>query len=489
MKQLLLPLRPSKQRVIVASIAAPAVAVGLARVLGSRNLAAATALCLLAVVVASATAGRTSGVFASLLSFFSLNFFFTEPRHTFVVHEPSDLVALFVFLVASLIVGTLLSRALEQQDLAERRATEAQLLSDTTARLISNEPFDVILEELSSALVRLFGLVRCEITTEAGVGTAVASMATETTGPSVTLALATESANVGSLTVTRGPTEQLFSSAEVAVLESLANQTALAVHSAALDREVRRVRLEAETSALRAALFSSVTHDLRTPLSSIKASATGLIAQGTEYTDAQREEMAHTVIEEADHLNQIVGNLLDLARMRAGALVPSKNPIFLEDVIASSLRRMSRTLEGFDVRTNIRAQLPPVDADPVQIEQVITNLLENAVRFSPKGGELHIAVAQWRGTVQARVTDRGAGIAVEDREKVFEEFFNRDAGQGRGGTGLGLAIARAVVVAHGGKIWAEGTPGGGTTIVFELPAAKPLDGFAASSQPEEIVTS
>lgn len=489
MKQLLLPLRPSKQRVIVASIAAPAVAVGLARVLGSRNLAAATALCLLAVVVASATAGRTSGVFASLLSFFSLNFFFTEPRHTFVVHEPSDLVALFVFLVASLIVGTLLSRALEQQDLAERRATEAQLLSDTTARLISNEPFDVILEELSSALVQLFGLVRCEITTEAGVGTAVASMATETTGPSVTLALATESANVGSLTVTRGPTEQLFSSAEVAVLESLANQTALAVHSAALDREVRRVRLEAETSALRAALFSSVTHDLRTPLSSIKASATGLIAQGTEYTDAQREEMAHTVIEEADHLDQIVGNLLDLARMRAGALVPSKHPIFLEDVIASSLRRMSRTLEGFDVRTNIRAQLPPVDADPVQIEQVITNLLENAVRFSPKGGELHIAVAQWHGTVQARVTDRGAGIAVEDREKVFEEFFNRDAGQGRGGTGLGLAIARAVVVAHGGKIWAEGTPGGGTTIVFELPAAKPLDGFAASSQPEEIVTS
>lgn len=489
MKRLLLPLRPSKQRVVAASVVAPAVAVVLARVLGSHNLATATALCLLAVVVASAIAGRASGVFAALLSFFGLNFFFTEPRHTFVVHEASDLVALFVFLVASLIVGTLLSHALEQRDHAERRATEAQLFSDTTARLISNEPFEVILEELSAALVQLFGLIRCEITTEVGAGVTVAALADETGGPSVTLPLATESTPVGSLTATRGSTGQMFSSAEVSVLESLANQTALAVHSAALDREVRRVKLEAETSALRAALFSSVTHDLRTPLSSIKASATGLIAKGAEYTEAQREEMARTVIEEADHLNQIVGNLLDLARMRAGALIPSKHPIFLEDVIASSLRRMSRTLEGFEVRTNIRPQLPAIDADPVQIEQAITNLLENAARFSPKGSELHIAAAEWHGMVQARVTDRGSGIELANRERVFEEFFSRDAGQGRGGTGLGLAIARAVVVAHGGKIWAEGAPGGGTTIVFELPAAKPLDDHTSSLQPEEIVTS
>lgn len=472
MRELFLPIHPSRRRVVVAGLLASAVAVGLARVPGSHNLAAATALCLLAVVVASAVAGRTSGLLASFVSFFGLNFFFTEPRHTLAVSEPADLVALFVFLVSAVIVGTLLSHALQERDKAERRAIEAQLLSQTTARLISSEPFDKILEELCSALVQLFGLARCEITTDAGSGSVSQPSDDDRPGPFVTVPLATEAASVGSLTATRAPDAPLFSSSEVGVLESLASQTVLAVERVALDREVRRVRLEAETSSLRAALFSSVTHDLKTPLSSIKASATGLIAEGAEYTDSQREEMARTVIEEADHLNQIVGNLLDLARMRAGALVPSVQPIFLEDVIASALRRMKRMLEGFEVRTKIRPHLPPIDADPVQILQVLTNLLENAARFSPVGTEIQISVAQWHGVVQARVTDHGSGISAEDRTRVFEEFFSRDAGSGRGGTGLGLAIARAVVLAHEGKIWAETAPGAGTTICFDLPVAK-----------------
>jgi two-component system sensor histidine kinase KdpD len=181
--------------------------------------------------------------------------------------------------------------------------------------------------------------------------------------------------------------------------------------------------------------------------------------------------MARTVIEEADHLNQIVGNLLELARMRAGALIPARQVIFLEDVVASALRRMRRLLDGFEVRTDIRPQLPPIEADPVQIEQVLTNLLENAMRFSPRGSEITISVAGWRGAIRAHVTDRGPGISEENVDKVFDEFFSRDAGEGRGGTGLGLAIAKAVVVAHGGRIWAQRGPGGGATIAFELPAA------------------
>ena len=157
-KELLLPVRPSRRRVGAVSVLSSATAVGLALVLGAHNLAAATALCLLGVVVASAVAGRTSGLLASLLSFVGLNFFFTEPRHTFVIHEAADLIALFVFLVSAVIVGTLLSHALEERDRAERRATEAQLLSHTATRLISNEPFEAILEDLCKALVDLFSL-------------------------------------------------------------------------------------------------------------------------------------------------------------------------------------------------------------------------------------------------------------------------------------------------------------------------------------------
>ncbi len=469
MKELLLPIRPSRRRIAAVSVLASATAVGLALVLGSHNLAAATALCLLGVVVASAVAGRTSGLLASLFSFAGLNFFFTEPRHTFVIHEAADLVALFVFLVSAVIVGTLLSHALEQRDRAERRATEAQLLSQTATRLISNEAFEQILVDLCMALVDLFRLTRCEIVTD--VGTASFPAESIGTGPSVSIPLATDTSAVGSLNTQRALDAPLFSSSEVQVLESIASQIALAVERMVLDQEVRRVKLEAETSSLRAALFSSVTHDLKTPLASIKASATGLLAEGAEYTEAQREEMARTVIEEADHLNQIVGNLLELARMRAGALVPSKQSVFLEDVIAAALRRMARALAEYTIRTNLRAHLPAIDADPIQIEQVLTNLLENAMRFSPRGSEIQISVSEWHGVIQTRVSDRGSGIPQEERGRVFEEFYSRPVGAARAGTGLGLAIARAVVLAHNGKIWAEGAPGGGTTICFELPAA------------------
>ena len=123
------------------------------------------------------------------------------------------------------------------------------------------------------------------------------------------------------------------------------------------------------------------------------------------------------------------------------------------------------------VRTTIRSDLPPVDADPIQIGQVLSNIIENAVRFSPERSEIHITAARWRSAVQVRIADQGPGIPSSDRDRVFEEFYRQDAGAGRGGTGLGLAIARAVVIAHGGTISAGSAPGGGAAIVFELPVA------------------
>jgi len=136
------------------------------------------------------------------------------------------------------------------------------------------------------------------------------------------------------------------------------------------------------------------------------------------------------------------------------------------------LQRMRRALEHVIVRTAIRPELPPVDADPVQMGQVLTNIIENAIRFSPRGSEIQIAAARWQSAIQVRVTDQGPGIPPADRERVFEEFYRHDAGGGRGGTGLGLAIARAVVVAHGGTIRASAAPGGGTAVTFELPIMK-----------------
>ncbi len=471
MKTVLAFRRPTLGRVVTGAVLAPTAAVGVALALGSEHLATATALCLLAVVAAAALAGLRSGIVAAVLSFLGLNFFFTEPRHTLIVREPSDVVALFAFLLSALIVGTLLSRALREQSRAERRATEAQLLSRATAKLISGEAFDRILDELAVALVDLFGLTRCEISTPDGIGAANASQRNTQSERAITIDLATASGSFGTLTAARRGDGPPFSASEADVLKTVASQTALAIERSRLDQEVRATRLDAEASKLRAALFSSVTHDLRTPLSSIKASVSGLLGEGASYSDEQREEMLRTVLEETDHLNSIVGNLLDLARIRSGTLTPSKQPVPIEEIISSALRRMRRTLERSPIRTNIRPELPPVDADPIQIEQALSNVVENAIRFSPAGSEVRISAARWRNVVRVRVADQGPGIAPADRKRVFEEFYRRDAGSGRGGTGLGLAIARAIVIAHGGTIWTEGAPGGGAAIVIDLPAA------------------
>ena len=476
---------PSRARIIAAGVLAPAAAVGVARALGPENLATATALCLLGVVVAAAVGGLASGIVASVVAFLGLNFFFTEPFHTLAVREAGDLIGLFAFLLSALIVGALVSRVLEERSRAERRATEAHFLSQTTAKLISGEPFDRILDDFAGSLVRLFGLVRCEISTPHGTGAAGSDAEDATAGSTISIPLETQSGSFGTLTAVLAGDDG-FAPAEVELLRSLARQTAMAIERAGLDEEVRGARIDAEASRLRAALFSSVTHDLKTPLASIKASASGLLAGGAEYSPGQREEMLRTVLEEADHLNQIVSNLLDLARMRAGTLVPSKQPVLIEDVVASALSRMRRTLEGTVVRTVIRPDLPAVDVDPVQFGQVFSNLLENAVRFSPRGSEIQIAAARWEHRLRVRVVDRGPGIAEEDRTRVFDEFYTRDAGGGRGGSGLGLTIARAIIEAHGGTISAQAAPGGGTAIVFELPVPSTVPAPAAPAGREDV---
>jgi two-component system sensor histidine kinase KdpD len=350
-----------------------------------------------------------------------------------------------------------------------------------------SDSFDAILDDLAGKLLELFGLVRCEITTDRGSGRALVP-SNDSEGPTATIPLATPAGPVGFVNVARGAEGEFFSASELELLGTVAGQTALAIERAALDQQVRAVTLDAEASAMRAALFSSVTHDLKTPLASIKASATGLLTEGTSYTKEQRGDIARTIIEATDHLNQIVANLLELARMRTGVLIPNKQEVLIEDVIASAIRHMKRSLEPFTIELKVRSDLPPVDADPVQLEQVFSNLLENAMRFSSHGTEIQISAVRWHDVVQTRVTDHGVGVPAADRERIFEEFFSRGAGKVRAGTGLGLAIARAVVVGHGGKIWATEAPGGGTSIVFELPLTK-VETDSTTAEPPQMIPS
>jgi two-component system, OmpR family, sensor histidine kinase KdpD len=438
--------------------------------------AAAASVYFLAVVLAAWAGGIAGGVVVAVLSATALNFFFTPPAHTLRVEQTQDVVALVVFLLVALLVGSLVARALADRARATQRERETRLLNYFATKLLSGEAIQRVLDDFAFAMLEPFDLARCTIRTESAdplladaVGVGVAA---ETGGERIEVPLVAAGAPFGVLMAVRRPGEPPMSEIDLRLLEACARQAAIAIERARLSEEAEGSRLDAEANQLRAALFSSVSHDLRTPLSSIKASVTSLLGDDAAHDAAQRRELLQTVLEETDRLNRVVGNILDLAKARAGAMAPAKEPTAVDEIVESVVHRMTPRLGSVRLRTALRDDLHEVWADPVQLDQVLTNLLENAARFSPPGGEVLIAVAPWReGGVQVRVADEGPGVPPEERERVFEPFYRRDDGR-RTGSGLGLAIARAIVTAHGGRIWIEGTPLGGAAVVFELPSGE-----------------
>jgi two-component system sensor histidine kinase KdpD len=253
------------------------------------------------------------------------------------------------------------------------------------------------------------------------------------------------------------------------LLEAAAKQAAAALDRARLDARARMAQLDAETNQLRAAMFSSVTHDLRTPLASIKAGVTSLLDPSVDYDVDQRSELLTTILEETDRLNGLVGNILDLAKIRAGALTPIRSNASLDETVEAVVARMRPRLAGVSLELLMPEDPPDIPVDGVQMDQVLTNLLENAARYSPVGATVKVSVASFRDRVQVRVIDEGPGIPADDRERVFEAFYRGQRGPETPGSGLGLAIANAIVTAHGGRIWIDDAPGAGTAVVFEIP--------------------
>jgi two-component system sensor histidine kinase KdpD len=418
----------------------------------------------LAVVAAAAAAGIRAGLAASALSFMALNFFFTPPFHTLTVAHQQDAVVLLVFLVVSAVVGGLLSTALSQRARAERREREAVLLQHLGNRLLSGAPTDRALKDAAASLLDLFDLARCEIESELAERP-VAVARPDPEGQAETIPMLLHDRVVGSIIAVPRASDGGLGPDALRVMQAFAGQVALSLMGMRFADEAQRAHMDAEASRLRAALFSSVTHDLRTPLSSIIASVTSLLGTDGNFSPQDQRVLLETIHQEAERLNRLVGNLLDLSRMRAGALTPSRTMAAIDELIEGVVGRMESTLAGHDVRLILR-DVPEISVDLVQVDQALTNILENAAKFAPGGTQITVSAAEWRGGVQVRVTDQGPGIPEEDRRRVFEPFV---LGEKSDGTGLGLAIAAAIVQAHGGRISIQDAPGGGTAVTMELP--------------------
>jgi two-component system sensor histidine kinase KdpD len=238
-----------------------------------------------------------------------------------------------------------------------------------------------------------------------------------------------------------------------------------------LAEEATRVQVLERVDEQRAALLRSVSHDLRTPLATIRAVASDL-RDGVAYDDATRAELLGSVCEEAERLDRIVANLLSLSRIEAGALRPERQALALDELVAESLRRVGRLFDRVRVQVDLPADLPYVDGDYSQIDQVVSNLLENAARYAPLRSTVYISAGVVRGMVELRISDEGVGVPNHERSRIFEPF--RGVGPGGSG-GVGLAICKAIVEAHGGTIAVVDTPGGGATFLVRLPPLAPAD--------------
>ena len=261
------------------------------------------------------------------------------------------------------------------------------------------------------------------------------------------------------------------------LLETLADQAAVAIERTILVADIEAARVATERERLRSALLSSLSHDLRTPLVSIMGAASSILSYDEALDPASRRDLAQTIQDEAERLNRFVQNLLDMTRLGAGAMKPRVDWVDLHDVVGAAVQRSRRLARSHTVTVEIAPDLPLLCVDPVLMEQVFFNLIDNACKFAPAGTIVKVWAIRTSDHIAIEVADQGPGIPPDDRDKVFDMFYRvGQADSQTAGTGLGLAICRGIVEAHGGTITAEpGLHGSGTCILIHLPLPPDLE--------------
>jgi len=501
---------------------------------------------LLIVLALASTRGLYAAILASLVAFFSFDYFLVPPLYTFVVAKFEDLLALFVFLATAFITGQLASALRQRAEQANRRERETRILYELVRAVNSEEDLEGQLSVIAHAVVDVFsswGVRGCSILLpDAGGKLTVQATTTRSVDK---LKLSSDEVTTAAWVMKQGQTIELHDVALApqtsishrprAVIRSTASayrvrrylrmiplkigkevigvmrllmeddprvlvdgmagkglgvererpnpqtaffwtfldQATFVIERMRLRRDNLQIRLLQRTDALRSALLSSISHDLRTPLSSIKAATSSLLQEDVQWDDEARRSFTLAIQREVDRLNRLVGNLLDMSRIEGNALKPEKEWYPLGELVHDVLGRMQPLLQDRIVQTSLPDDLPPVALDYLEIDQVLTNLIENAVHYTPAESPIEISAHADGGQVTVSVADHGPGIPPSNVERIFDKFYRvldaqRDAAHPRG-SGLGLAVCRGLVEAHAGRIWVENREGGGAIFRFTLP--------------------
>jgi two-component system, OmpR family, sensor histidine kinase KdpD len=416
------------------------------------------------VVLVAAIGGIRPGVVAAITSSLLTNFYLTPPTHTFTIGDRDNVIALAVFVAVAIGVSALVDRAATQGRDAQRARADATAIARSTGSIVGNaDPMPDLVDQLRA----LFGLEAVAVLHRDGGNWVITAAAGEhpPTAPRDGTAVPLDDSGDVQLVLRGGR----ITDDDLGVLRAFADQMSLGLEANRLRAEAATVESLSEANVLRTALLQAVSHDLRTPLASIKASVTGLMEGEVGFSPEDRGSLLHNIDQSADRLDRVVGNLLDMSRLQAGATNATVVPTATEEVVAAALSALAAPTHR--VQVDVSAELPLVLTDGALLERAIANLVSNALAWSPADRDVWIEAATVRGHVDLRIIDRGPGIPVEARERIFQPFQRLGDRSNDAGVGLGLAIAKGFVEVIGGQLEVDDTPGGGCTFTISLPIA------------------
>jgi two-component system sensor histidine kinase KdpD len=475
--------------VLALSAAGLAGALALERV-GQGSLAPLTFL--LAVLVAAAGFGTTAGIATAVLSFVGLNFFFIPPTWTLRVAGWPEIFALGVYLLVAVTTGGLAGRLREEADAARQHARMLERLHAYSGRLAAAETTEQILDILGSQLESMTGATAVMLSVEGESVRQVWPARPVALSPADQQAAlyAARRGRIGAVAEdeaqgfefrpwSAGPATPLVigvaggppAPGRDEAIEALLQQAAVAAERTRLAEATQEARAETERERLRAALLSSLSHDLRTPLASILGAVTSLRQLGGALRPEDRDDLLAAIEEEAERLSRFVANLLDMTRLQAGALAASRDWIDAADAARAAVDRARQAFPKTAFDLSVPPGAPPVRGDAVLLEQALFNLLDNAARFGGEAARVSVSLEPTGDSLRIAVTDAGPGIPAEDLPRVFDSFYRGAQSPGTPGSGLGLAISRGMLQAMGGTIEAVSpvVGGRGTRMLVQLP--------------------
>ncbi|GAA3096328.1 hypothetical protein GCM10010530_21490 [Kribbella aluminosa] len=433
----------------------PALTLVLVPVRDSLALESILLLYLLLVVLIAVTGGILPGVVAALGSVLLANFFFTAPYHTFAVEQRDSIIALVVFVIVAVTVSVTVDLATSRRIAAARSRSEAEVLSRITSEPMTGDALGAVLDEVRDT----FGMVSVALLGRRGETDQVLALAGPPLRGSPVISVP---ARDGLRLVAEGP--ELFAE-DRKLLSRLAGAAARAWEDRQLAGQAAQARQLAEVDKLRSALLAAVGHDLRTPLSGIKAAVSSLRQSDVDWSPEEQRELLETIEESADRLDDLIANLLAMSRLQAGALSVDRRPLVLDEIVGKALVGMPRDAVVVDVPDD----LPLVLADAGLLERVIANLVDNARRYSTDA--VRVGASNDGDAVRVTVVDTGPGVPAEDFARMFTPFQRLGDNPADGGVGLGLAIARGFTEAMSGALTPSPTSGGGLTMTVTLPVA------------------